>query len=218
MDHIYEMSVACEAFFKSTERSRNKYKKYIDKQKTWVNERIAEYEEYLEKCDKLAQDIEKLGLTTGKEISQYIQKNGQDILDDFIYGGLPTDPMFIIDAYKNSIKTLRYRADRKHPEMQEFLNAINREVSENGEIYKAVKKIKDRMEGDVAASGTKNAKMKSAQLATANALIQQELANQLQQQQLEQEIQRQIQLDMMHQMQEMQFQAQQSSMSAMGMM
>lgn len=31
----------------------------------------------------------------------------------------------------------------KHPEMQEFLNAINQEVSENGGIYKAVKKIVD---------------------------------------------------------------------------
>lgn len=212
MDHIREMSVACEAFFKSTERSRNKYKKYLDKQKAWVNERLAEYEDYLDKCDKLAQDVEKLGLTTGKEISQYIQKNGQDILDDFIYGGLPTDPMFIIDAYKNSIKALRYRADRKHPEMQEFLNAIDREVSENGEIYKAVKKIKDRMEGDVAASGAKNAKAKSVQLAAANALIQQELMNQMEQQQLEQEMQQRIQMEMMQQMH------MQAHMTAMGMM
>lgn len=212
MDQIFEMNTACEAILRSTERSRNKYKKYLDKQKTWVNERIEEYEEYLEKCDKLAQDVEKLGLTTGKEIREYIQKNGQDILDDFIYGGLPTDPMFIIDAYKSSIKALRYRADRKHPEMQEFLDAINREVSENGEIYKAVKKIKDRMEGDVAASGAKNAKAKSVQLAAANALIQQELMNQMEQQQLEQEMQQRIQMEMMQQMHI------QAHMTAMGMM
>lgn len=212
MDQIFEMNTACEAILRSTERSRNKYKKYLDKQKTWVNERLAEYEDYLDKCDKLAQDIEKLGLTTGKEIREYIQKNGQDILDDFIYGGLPTDPMFIIDAYKNSIKALRYCADRKHPEMQEFLDAINREVSENGEIYKAIKKIKDRMEGDVAASGAKNAKAKSVQLAAANALIQQELMNQMEQQQLEQEMQQRIQMEMMHQMH------MQAHMDAMGMM
>ena len=212
MDQIFEMNTACEAILRSTERSRNKYKKYLDKQKTWVNERLAEYEDYLDKCDKLAQDVEKLGLTTGKEIREYIQKNGQDILDDFIYGGLPTDPMFIIDAYKRSIKALRYRADRKHPEMQEFLDAINREVSENGEIYKAVKKIKDRMEGDVAASGAKNAKAKSVQLAAANALIQQELMNQMEQQQLEQEMQQRIQMEMMQQMH------MQAHMTAMGMM
>lgn len=212
--------MACEAFFRSTEKSRAKYKAFIDKQKQYVNDMIKKYNTYLDHCDALANQMTKENIHSEKEIAKYIRKHGRDLMNEFMRARLPMDPMDIIDIYKRAIKSLRYKADRKSPEMEEALAAINHEISQDGEIYKALKTIKDRMEGKVAQAGPNAARTAQAQQAAMMQMMaQQQMMDQMNRQmqeqiqlQVQEQIQQQIQMQMMQQIH------MQAHMTAMGMM
>ena len=212
MDRIYEMQLACEAFLRSTEKSRDKYKTFIDKQKQYVDSMIEKYNTYLDHCDTLANQMMSKNIHSKKEMARYIRKHGRGLMNEFIRAKLPTDPMEIIAIYKKAIKSFRYRADRKSPEMEEIVHAINHEISPDGEIYKALKVIKDRMEGKVAQVGPNAVKAAHArQVAMMEIEIQQQIQQQIQMQ-VQQQIQQQIQMQVQQQIQ------QQIQISAMGTM
>ena len=225
MDQIYEMGMACEAILRSTPKSREKYKVFIDKQKAKLKDKVDKYNGWLKKCEALSKEMESKGITTDKEIKEYLKKNIQPLANEFMRLNLPTDPMMILKSYKGAIKSIRYRADRKHPEMEEALAALNREVNEGGELYNIIKEIADKMSGKVASSGTTRAAQNAAtaQAMMTQQVLQQQMQNQINQQ-IQAEIQMQMQMEIQNQIQQqinqqiVQQMQMQAHMGAMGMM
>lgn len=160
MDSIEQMSIACEAIFRSTEKSRARFKKFIDKQKTRMQKKVDAYETYFDMCQQLYDGMTKAGLTDAKAIQRYIQRHGQKVISYYSKNGLLSDPMDFIASYKRALKTLRYRADRNHPDIKEYLDAVEKEINPGGEIYEMFHKLHERMSTDdasAAAAATKHA-------------------------------------------------------------